>query len=61
MTAIVTREAHHVPRRRWGIAFLLGFGVLVNYFDRVNLSVSRRRFTRIRHLYGDVWLFAERL
>ena len=41
MTAIVTREAHHVPRRRWGIAFLLGFGVLVNYFDRVNLSVSQ--------------------
>lgn len=26
--------------RRWGIAFLLGVGVLVNYFDRVNLSVS---------------------
>jgi ACS family D-galactonate transporter-like MFS transporter len=31
----------NVPRRRWGIAVLLGFGVLVNYFDRVNLSVSR--------------------
>jgi sugar phosphate permease len=30
-----------VPRRRWGIAMLLGLGVLVNYFDRVNLSVSR--------------------
>jgi MFS family permease len=29
-----------VPRRRWGIAWLLGIGVLVNYFDRVNLSVS---------------------
>ncbi|HEX3437695.1 MAG TPA: MFS transporter [Pseudacidobacterium sp.] len=29
-----------VPRRRWRIAFLLGIGVLVNYFDRVNLSVS---------------------
>ncbi len=29
-----------MPRRRWGIACLLGFGVLVNYFDRVNLSVS---------------------
>src|SRR6202171_6649351 len=29
------------PRRRGGIALLLGFGVLVNYFDRVNLSVSR--------------------
>jgi len=30
-----------VPRRRWGIAILLGFGVLVNYFDRVNLSVAK--------------------
>lgn len=30
-----------VPRRRWRIAWLLGFGVLVNYFDRVNLSVSQ--------------------
>jgi ACS family D-galactonate transporter-like MFS transporter len=27
-------------RRRWRIAWLLGLGVLVNYFDRVNLSVS---------------------
>jgi MFS transporter, ACS family, D-galactonate transporter len=26
---------------RWGIAWLLGIGVLVNYFDRVNLSVSK--------------------
>jgi len=31
----------HVPRRRWAIACLLGFGVLANYFDRVNLSVSK--------------------
>jgi len=29
------------PRRRWTIALILGIGVLVNYFDRVNLSVSR--------------------
>jgi MFS family permease len=27
-------------QRRWRIAWLLGLGVLVNYFDRVNLSVS---------------------
>jgi MFS family permease len=27
-------------QRRWRIAWLLGVGVLVNYFDRVNLSVS---------------------
>lgn len=36
-TAVGTRA----PQRRWGIALLLGFGVLVNYFDRVNLSISR--------------------
>jgi MFS transporter, ACS family, D-galactonate transporter len=30
-----------VPRRRWRIAFLLSLGVLVNFFDRINLSVSR--------------------
>ena len=29
-----------LPRRRWRIAWLLGLGVLINYFDRVNLSVS---------------------
>ncbi len=30
-----------MPRRRWGIAALLGIGVLVNYLDRVNLSVAQ--------------------
>ncbi len=30
-----------IPRRRWRIAFLLSLGVLVNFFDRVNLSVSQ--------------------
>lgn len=29
-----------VPGRRWIIGWLLGLGVLINYFDRVNLSVS---------------------
>ncbi len=29
-----------IPKRRWRIAWLLGIGVLINYFDRVNLSVS---------------------
>lgn len=32
--------AERAPRRRWRIGWLLGLGVLVNYFDRVNLSVS---------------------
>ena len=30
-----------MPRRRWGVAALLAFGLLISYFDRVNLSVSR--------------------
>jgi len=34
---------------RWRIALLLGVGVLVNYFDRVNLSVAH---TAMEHVYG---------
>src|ERR1700683_5779064 len=34
-------SASTVPRRRWRIAFLLALGVLVSFFDRINLSVSR--------------------
>ncbi|MGB7438747.1 MAG: MFS transporter [Candidatus Acidiferrum sp.] len=29
-----------VPRRRWNIAFLLAFGVIIGYFDRINIAVS---------------------
>jgi len=29
-----------IPRVRWGIGMLLGAGVLINYFDRINLSVG---------------------
>jgi MFS transporter, ACS family, D-galactonate transporter len=41
VTKAATSAVIPVRRRRWGIACLLGFGVLVNYFDRVNLSVSQ--------------------
>ena len=41
-----TRGESRIARRRWGIACLLGFGVLVNYFDRVNLSVSQEALHR---------------
>jgi MFS transporter, ACS family, D-galactonate transporter len=34
-------QQRQTPQRRWRIAWLLGLGVLVNYFDRVNLSVSQ--------------------
>lgn len=45
-TPLAPDPAHHhaalvARRRRWSIAWLLGLGVLINYFDRVNLSVSR--------------------
>jgi ACS family D-galactonate transporter-like MFS transporter len=35
-----------IPHRRWLIAGLLAFGVLVNYFDRVNLSVAKQGLTK---------------
>ena len=38
MTAIPA--ARQIPRVRWGIGVLLGAGILVNYFDRINLSVG---------------------
>ena len=37
----VTRQAPAgVGRRRWTIGVLLGIGILINYFDRVNISVA---------------------
>src|SRR5450631_3584658 len=41
MPATGIQDVLKIPRRRWMIAGLLGFGVLVNYFDRVNLSVCK--------------------
>jgi MFS family permease len=39
----------HAPHRRWRIAILLGIGVLVNFFDRVNISVA---FGALHHDWG---------
>src|SRR5260370_5673885 len=33
-------RAPHIPKLRWSIGILLGVGVLINYFDRINLSVA---------------------
>lgn len=30
-----------LPRRRWRMAFLLAFGVVIGFFDRINVAVSR--------------------
>ena len=29
---------------RWGIAVLLGIGIVINYFDRTNISVATKPF-----------------
>lgn len=42
--------AQHAPRRRWLIAFVLAFGVLVNYVDRVNLSVAKQALEKDFHI-----------
>ena len=43
------RNAAGLPRARWGIAGLLGTGVLVNYFDRICLSVAG---PQLEHAFG---------
>ncbi|MBD5657075.1 MAG: MFS transporter [Candidatus Eremiobacteraeota bacterium] len=40
-TSSALHSGRGIPKLRYGIAFLLGFGVLINYFDRVNLSVAK--------------------
>ncbi len=37
---MATHQGQPVPNRRWRIGTLLGIGVLVNYLDRINLSVA---------------------
>jgi MFS transporter, ACS family, D-galactonate transporter len=36
----IIAPAERVTNLRWGIAVLLGIGVLINYFDRVNITVA---------------------
>lgn len=37
---MATHLGKRVPNRRWGIGSLLGIGVLINYIDRISLSVA---------------------
>jgi ACS family D-galactonate transporter-like MFS transporter len=55
-----TLAGRRIPRVRWGIGVLLGVGVLVNYFDRINLSVAA---PQLKHQFGLTdgelgWLFS---
>jgi MFS family permease len=39
-----------IPRLRWRIAGLIGAGVLINYFDRISISVAGPQLERSFHL-----------
>ncbi len=53
MTGLSTQ----IPRRRWMIGGLLGTGVLINYIDRINLSVAAPQLKAEFHLTtGDLGL-----
>lgn len=49
MQRSIIAPAERVTNLRWGIALLLGIGILINYFDRVNLTVSGGA---LRHDFG---------
>lgn len=44
---MVSRRTGNV---RWGIAVLLGIGIVINYFDRLNISVAAGPLTKELHL-----------
>lgn len=51
MLAPLTLESiRRVPRFRWRIAGLIGIGVLINYFDRISISVAGPQLERSFHL-----------
>jgi MFS family permease len=56
----VTAAPLRIPRVRWGIGVLLGAGVLINYFDRINLSVGAPQLQQEFGLTdGELgWLFS---
>ncbi|HEV2659566.1 MAG TPA: MFS transporter, partial [Ktedonobacteraceae bacterium] len=43
-------QQQRVGNVRWSIAALLGVGIIINYFDRVNLSVATTPLIKEFHL-----------
>ncbi|QEL55698.1 MFS transporter [Chromobacterium paludis] len=44
-----SQHTYQVPTRRWRIGWLLGVGILINYFDRISLSVAA---PQLQHEFG---------
>jgi ACS family D-galactonate transporter-like MFS transporter len=57
---IVGAADQPLPRHRWWIGILLGSGVLINYFDRINLSVAGPQLQQAFSLDATQlgWLFS---
>jgi MFS family permease len=49
-TSTPPSQSTAAPHRRWRIAFLLGFGVLIDFFDRVNISVAHNALLHDFHI-----------
>lgn len=49
MTSAMT-TAQRLPRRRWWIGMFIGLGIMVNYIDRVTISVAAPQLTDAFHL-----------
>ncbi|MGH8169790.1 MAG: MFS transporter, partial [Steroidobacteraceae bacterium] len=47
---LIANSVRRLPRLRWRIAGLLGAGVLINYFDRISISVAGPQLERSFHL-----------
>jgi MFS transporter, ACS family, D-galactonate transporter len=47
---LIRAGSAHVPRLRWRITALIAVGVLINYFDRISLSVAGPQLEQSFHL-----------
>lgn len=47
---MIPRSTRGIPRLRWGISALIASGVLINYFDRISLSVAAPQLEESFHL-----------
>jgi len=50
---VVETPPARIPKLRWAIGVLLGVGVLINYFDRISLSVAAPQLEREFGLTAD--------
>src|SRR5580704_768204 len=59
-TRVTAQSAARIPKLRWGIGVLLAVGILINYFDRVSLSVAAPQLEREFGLSADQlgWLLS---